>query len=125
MAPRPRNERGLSDSVQLAVAWPLLVLLIFGIIQAGVWLHGRNVAQRAAVLATDIGRGTTGSLPEARQAATTLAEAGGLTGISVDVRINATTVIVEVGADTPLIVDLGLGRLRETATAPRERLTTP
>ena len=40
--------------MQFAVVWPLLALLTLGVIEAGLWLHGRNVAQRAAVVATVI-----------------------------------------------------------------------
>jgi hypothetical protein len=38
---RARDERGLSESVQWAVLWPALMLVTLGIIQAGIFLHGR------------------------------------------------------------------------------------
>jgi hypothetical protein len=46
MQMRARDERGLSESVQWAVLWPALMLLTLGIIQAGIFLHGRNGEQR-------------------------------------------------------------------------------
>lgn len=37
---RMRDERGLSESVQHAVIFPVLMLLTLGVIQAGIWIHG-------------------------------------------------------------------------------------
>ena len=48
---RARDERGLSESTQWAVLFTLLMLVTLGLIQAGIVLHGRNVAQRAATAA--------------------------------------------------------------------------
>lgn len=111
--------------MQFAVVWPLLALLTLGVIQAGLWLHGRNVAQRAAVVATDIARGSYGSVAEARRSAEHLAAAGGLTGVTVAIASSGTEITTVVAADSPLIIDIGLGRLQETASAPRERVTQP
>jgi len=123
-APR-RSERGLSESVQFAVVWPLLVLLTLGIIQAGLWLHGRNVAQRAAVAAVDAARGSYGTSAEARQRAQTLTSDGGLEGVVIELSMGGTEVRASVTADAPTILDIGAGRLHETASAPRERVTQP
>jgi Flp pilus assembly protein TadG len=120
-----RDERGLSESVQWAVLWPLLMLVTLGIIQAGIFLHGRNVAQRAATAAVDAARGSYGSAAEAQQLAETIAAAGGLKNISVRIQRIGTTVSANVSANAPMIFDLGLGRVTETATAPLERVTQP
>ena len=69
MQARARDERGLSESTQWAVLFSLLMLLTLGIIQAGIHLHGRNVAQRAATAAVDAARGSFGSTAEAQQVA--------------------------------------------------------
>lgn len=120
-----RNERGLSESVQFAVVLPLLMLVTLGIIQAGLLLHGRNVVHRAATAASDIASGTYGTETEARGLAESLARAGGLRDVSVDLVRSPTEVRVSVSADAPTLLDIGSGRLRETATAPRERVTNP
>jgi Flp pilus assembly protein TadG len=120
-----RDERGLSESVQWAVLWPLLMLVTLGIIQAGIFLHGRNVAQRAATAAVDAARGSYGSAAEAQKLAETIAAAGGLKDISVRIQRAGTTVNANVSATAPMIFDLGLGRVTETATAPLERVTQP
>jgi Flp pilus assembly protein TadG len=120
-----RDERGLSESVQWAVLWPLLMLVTLGIIQAGIFLHGRNVAQRAATAAVDAARGSYGSATDAEQLGTAIAGSGGLRNISVHVQRTGTTVRADVTADPPMIFDLNLGRIDETATAPLERVTQP
>ena len=120
-----RDERGLSESVQWAVLWPLLMLLSLGIIQAGIFLHGRNVAQRAATAAVDAARGSYGSAGDAEQLGATIAGSGGLRNISIRVRRTGSTVTAEVTAYPPMIFDLDLGRINETAAAPLERVTRP
>ncbi|MCW2811629.1 MAG: hypothetical protein JWP61_2087 [Friedmanniella sp.] len=105
--------------------WPLLLLSTLGIIQAGVWVHGRNVAQRSATAAVDVARGTYGTVAEAGDVAADLAESGGLTGVRVEVHRDSTQVEVVVSAESPGFLDLGLGRLRERASSPRERVTPP
>ena len=125
MATPRRSERGLSESVQFAVVWPLLVLVTLGIIQAGLWLHGRNVAQRAAVAAVDVARGSYGTADEGRQRAQSLAVAGGLSGVVIRLDMGGTEVRATVTADAPTILDIGAGRLSESADAPRERVSQP
>jgi Flp pilus assembly protein TadG len=120
-----RDERGLSESVQWAVLWPLLMLLTLGIIQAGIFLHGRNVAQRAATAAVDVARGSYGSAADAEHLGESIASSGGLKSISVRVRRTGTTVTADVSAYPPMIFDLDLGRIDETAVAPLERVTQP
>ena len=122
---RARDERGLSESVQWAVLWPALMLLTLGIIQAGVFLHGRNVAQRAATAAVDAARGSYGSAADAQHLAANIAASAGLKDISVRVQRSGTTVTADVSAIAPMIFDLRLGRITETASAPVERVTVP
>lgn len=119
-----RNHRGLSESLQLAVVWPLLMLVTLGIIQGGIWLHARNVAERAATAAVDAARGTDGG-PGAEELADDVARSGGLTDVSVTVVRGATQVTARVSGAAPLILDLGLADIDATAAAPRERVTAP
>jgi Flp pilus assembly protein TadG len=122
---KARDERGLSESVQWAVLWPALMLLTLGIIQAGIFLHGRNVAQRAATAAVDAARGSYGSAADAEHLAANIASSGGLKNISVRVQLTGTTVSADISAQAPMIFDLRLGRINETTTAPMERVTVP
>ena len=120
-----RDERGLTESVQLAILWPLLMLATLGIIQSGIWLHARNVAFRAASVAADEARGSYGSVADAEAAAIGIAEAGGLKHVQVSVVRRAAVVDVTVRASAVLILDLGLGSLSASASVPVERVTQP
>ena len=120
-----RDERGLSESVQWAILWPFVMLLTLGIIQAGIFLHGRNVAQRAATAAVDAARGSYGTAADAQHLGEAIASSGGLEDVSVRVQRTATTASADVSGNAPMIFDLGLGRITETAAAPLERVTQP
>jgi hypothetical protein len=120
-----RDQRGLSESVQLAVVWPVLLLVTLGLLEAGIWLHARNVAERAASAAVDVARGSFGTLGEAQRLGVDLARAGGLQDVSLAVSRDATSVTATLTARAPLLLDLGLGPLHESASAPLERVTPP
>lgn len=119
------DQRGVTESAQFALIWPLLLLVSLGIIQAGIWVHGHNVAQRAANAATDAVRGSYGSEADARQIAEGIARSGGLADVTISVASSPSTVAVTVSGTAPTLLDLPLGRISETAAAPVERVTTP
>ena len=121
----PRGQRGASESVQFALVWPVLLLVTLGLIQAGIWLHARNVAQRVVTAAVDTVRGSAGTVGQAQELGLDLAAAGGLGEVSLDVVRGPTTATATVAADAPLILDLGFGRLHASASAPLERVTPP
>jgi Flp pilus assembly protein TadG len=104
---------------------PLLMLLTLGIIQAGIYLHGRNVAQRAATSAVDVSRGSFGTAAEAERIAASVAHAGGLRNVQVRVSRGSAEVVADVSARPVSILDMGLFEVHETARAPRERVTQP
>jgi TadE-like protein len=120
-----RNERGLSESIQYAVIVPALMLSTLGIIQAGVWIHGHNVAIRAASAAADTARGTYGTTFGAVDLASKLAVAGGLKDVHVSAVKGPARVDITVTGRAPTIFDVGLGRISESASSPVERATNP
>lgn len=122
---RPVDERGVTESAQYALIWPVLLLVTLGIIQAGIWIHGHHVANRAANAAADVASGSYGSAAEAKQIATGIAHSGGLQSVSVSVSKTAAQVEVTVAGRTPTMLDLPLGQITETASAPVERVTRP
>ena len=67
----------------------------------------------------------TARVADAEHLAETIASAGGLKDISVRVQRTGTTVSADVHGYAPMIFDLGLGRITETAAAPLERVTRP
>jgi hypothetical protein len=120
-----RSERGLSESVQHAVIFPVLMLVTLGVIQAGIWIHGHTVAARAAAAGVDVARGSYGTSAEAHDRAARLATAGGLHDVSVETHRTGTRAEVVVSGRAPLMLDLGLARITEHASAPLERVTRP
>ena len=124
MGAQARDERGLSESTQWAVLFSLLMLLTLGIIQTGIYLHGRNAAQRAAIAAVDSARGSFGSTTDAQHVAEGIALSGGLHGVVINIARDATTVTAEVAGSAPTILDIA-SRIQETASAPLERVSQP
>lgn len=118
-------ERGLTSSLQFTVIVPALMLATFGLIQAGLWLHARNVAAEAVTAAADVARDYDDDPTAARAAAQRIAVVGGLTDVQLTIKQQPDSVSVTMVAKPPVIFELGLGRITETATAPVERVTTP
>lgn len=122
---RRQHDRGLSESIQYAVLVPVLMLAVLGMIQVGVWVHGRDVAGEAARLAVDETRGTRPDVAAAQAAALRVTAVGGLRDVDVRIDRGPDEVLVTVSAAAPTFFDLGLARLQEQATAPVERVTRP
>ncbi len=119
---RRRSERGAAESVQLVLIWPVVLLATVAVIQGGLWLHGRNIAVRAAAVAVDEARGATGTTDRARALAIDLATNAGLTEVKVSVIRDGDQVEARVIGRAAVIIDFGLGRMDERAVAPLERV---
>lgn len=117
---RARDERGLSESVQWAMLTPLLLFTLLAAIQVGLWWHGRNTVLHAAAAAAEAESALGGARGAGSNAASSIAAAGGLSGVEVSVRRSAATVEVEVSGRIPLLVDLGMSRVTERASSPVE-----
>ena len=50
---RRMNERG-EAALELAIVAPVLMLLLLGVVQFGLWYHGQNVVQTAALEASRV-----------------------------------------------------------------------
>ena len=77
----------MSESVQWTLLTPLVLTIVLGIIQLGLWGYGRTVALNAAGAGAEEAAPATATRAQAEAAALTIARRGGLTdvGISVDV----------------------------------------
>lgn len=116
-----RDERGASESVQWAMLAPLLLVVLLGAIQVGLTWHARNVAVNAAAAAAEA-EAAYGARPgDGRAAALAIVRAGGLQAADVHVSSDPTTVRVRVTGRAPVLVDLGLATVDESAVSPRER----
>ncbi|MFV0453126.1 MAG: TadE family protein [Propioniciclava sp.] len=115
----------MNDSVQWAILSPVLLVTILGLIQVGIWLHGRSVASDAAIAGAEEAALLGSNHTAARQLAASIAADGGMKEVTVDVQVTATTVRMTVTGRMPTFVDLGQSRVSEGATRPLERITHP
>jgi pilus assembly protein CpaE len=128
-SPRRRDDRG-SSSVEFVLLFPLIVMLLFGGPQLGMWYFAREAAQAAAV--AGVRAGTLAGAPAGSGRATAdsyLARVGRgtITGYTVTEADTATTVSIHVHARVPNVVPLpGFSPTVDiTVTRGRERFTTP
>ncbi|MDN5571081.1 MAG: pilus assembly protein [Propionibacteriaceae bacterium] len=115
----------MTDSVQWAILTPLLLFTVLGIIQTGLWLHGRTIASTAAIAAAEEAAVLGATDHDAFAIANRIAGAGGLADVGVNVDRGAERVRVVVSGRMPTFVDLGQTRVSEQATRPVERVTQP
>ena len=126
---RARDERG-SVSLELAVVFPVVLLLIFGTVQGALYYHARNVALAAAqegVVDARVESGSAGA--GVARAQGFLADAGGssvLLNAAVSSDRSATEVTITVRGVAPSVLP-GLSgfSLTQSASGPLERVTAP
>lgn len=100
--------------------WPLVMLLVLGTVQLGVWWHARLTLTAAASTAADLLAVDRTPSATARAAAMDVAASGGIEAVTVLATRGPRQVDVVVRGQAPLLVDLGLGSIEVTVTAPRE-----
>lgn len=113
-----------SATAELAVAMPLVLLMVMFVIQAGVWMHATHVAQAAATRAANTAAGHQSSAAAGRAAGhDTLAAIGSgvLAEPSVAVTRTATDVHVEITGMATTVVPGVRWRVRAVVTRPVER----
>ena len=128
-ADRNVDERG-SSSVEFAILFPIIVVLLFGGSQLSLWYFAREAAQAAATAAARAASAEDASGGVGRDAASTYLASvgsGAITGYRVDETDMATTVTIHVHAAVPNVVPLpGFSPTVDvTVSRGRERFTTP
>ena len=113
------NQRGFSESTQWAVFTPVVLLLVLGLVQLGVWLHARTVAADAAETVT---RFQATELADTLGAGQRIAASAGLKSVRITAETEPNVVVVTVTGRAPLFFDLGQGMIQERAVSPRERM---
>lgn len=119
---RLRGDRGAA-TVELAVATPLLLLLLLFVVQAGVWAHAAHIARAAAVQALDAAAAENSTAAAGqREGAAALRQLGGavLTGARVTVTRTATRVTVTVSGTAATVVPGIRPPVSVTVTGPVE-----
>ncbi|MGW0825221.1 TadE/TadG family type IV pilus assembly protein [Streptomyces sp. NPDC002845] len=117
-----REDRG-ATALDLSMAVPLAFLMVFTLIQGGIWFHGRSVAHHAAQQAVDAQRAYDAA-PGAGAAAAAdfLARMGSsLTGAAVHVSDNGETVSVSVEGNVINLVPGWSGHVSQSVQAPVEK----
>ena len=101
----------------------LVILLLFVVLQFGLWFYGREVAAAAAQHAVDAARVETGSAAMGEATANQyLGQVGGLPDASVSVTRTAETVTAQVHGHAVSIVGFLDPPITVTVTAPVERV---
>jgi Flp pilus assembly protein TadG len=115
-----------SVTVEMVVIFPAVLLLIFGIVQAGVWYHGRTLAMLAAQDGLRTAQALDGTAAAGEARTTASLNATGATGFvtspNVTVTRTPTSVTVTVTArSVALLPGTGLP-ITQRATGPVERI---
>src|SRR5437764_1927346 len=98
-----------SESVGLAVLFPIVLLLILSAVQGGLWWHAHAVASQAAQAGVDAGRpvgATNTTAAQAAQSFATRAGSGVLTAPNVQAAVTAENVQVTVSATAPRLLPI-------------------
>ncbi|GAB3160729.1 pilus assembly protein [Micromonospora sonneratiae] len=118
-----RSDAGAATA-ELAIAMPLLLLIVMFVIQAGVWMHATHVAQSAATRAANAAAGYQSTAAAGRDVGEqTLAAIGNgvLKDPSVSVTRTATEVRVEIVGEAATVVPGVQWTVRATVVRPVER----
>jgi Flp pilus assembly protein TadG len=118
-------ERG-SAAVQSAILFPIVLLLVFGIIQGALWFHARNIALGAAQEGARVASAEGGAGGELRAHEFVRNLTGGTLIRDLEVSGTATgeAVTITVAGNAPGLVPGVSGlTVRQSATAPIERFT--
>ncbi|PZQ36490.1 MAG: hypothetical protein DI570_32420 [Phenylobacterium zucineum] len=122
---REGSQRGVAESTQWALLLPLLLALVLGLVQLGVWLHSRSVAAQVAAAVADLRATGPSAEADAREVGGRIAVQGGLEQVSIDVIADGGRLVVTVSGRAPVFFDVGQGLVTERAVLPLERVTSP
>ena len=120
---RGRGQRGVAESTQWALLLPLLLALVLGLVQLGVWLYSRTVAAQAAAAVADLRATGPAAEESARETGRRIAADGGLEQVQIAVDTDAGHLVVTVSGRAPVFFDIGQGLIVERAVLPLERVT--
>lgn len=120
-----RGQRGVSESTQWAMLTPLVLLIVLGIIQLGLWGYVRTVVFNAAGAGAETAAPLGATTGEGEAVARSIAQNGGLTIIQVQVYVSGDDVIACVAGRMPGMIDVGVNRVDAQVTRAKERVTAP
>jgi Flp pilus assembly protein TadG len=123
---RDRAERG-SVTLQNVIAFPVVILFTFGILQAAFWMNAQNMAQAAAAAGYSAAKAYTANDTQGQAVANQIiASSSDLRGAGVQITRGPTSVTVTVsGTTNSPIPGWGGPGVRATVTGPTERWVAP
>jgi len=126
---RLREDRG-SSVVEAVVIFPVFLLIIFALIQAGLFYYGRSAALAAAqqgLQAARVENGNTAAATLAAQNFLTSPRSGGalLDNLTITPTRTAVTTTVTVSGTVPSLIPGTTFTVTQTATGTVERVTAP
>lgn len=125
---RQRDDHGAA-TLELVVVFPIVLLIIFAVVQGALYYHGKNIALAAAQEGVRVARAENGSATEGSSTARRFfQQAGGsevLLGMGVRSRRGATEASVTVtGTSLSVLPGVSGFRVSQTAEGPVERFTS-
>lgn len=126
---RTRSDHG-DTSIQMAIVFPVIILLTIAVVQASMWYHARNIALTAAREGVNAGRGYQASPNDgASRARSTLERIAGdslhAAGVSTDGSTADTVEITVSGTALSMLPGIPGLHISQSASAARERWTAP
>ena len=111
-----------SSTIEIVILMPAVLLLLFGIVQAGLFYNARNTANTAAQVGVLIARAENGSFAQGATATRNyLKQFDSLAGAQVGGGRTANTATITVAVDAPSVLPgLPLPQINASASAPVE-----
>ena len=102
---------------------PLVLMLVLGIVQLGLWGYGRTVVVDAASAAAEEAAPLTATSADGTSVGLAIVERAGLMDVSVQVDAGADEVVALVSARVPGLIDLGGDQVSARVSRAKERVT--
>lgn len=121
------DDRG-SSTLEYAILFPALLLLIMAGVQAGLFYHARSIAHAAAEEGARTAAAQTATAAMGEATAADFADrvgSGLFTGVDVDVSRSRTTVTATVSGTATSLIPGTTWTVTQTVTRPVERVTSP
>ncbi|MGC0252666.1 TadE/TadG family type IV pilus assembly protein [Pseudactinotalea sp. Z1748] len=120
-----REQRG-GVAVQYALVYPVLLLVLIGLLQSAFYYHSLNGVRHAADRAVQVSQSLGGSGPEGVSAAQqVLSQTGTIGSISIEVDRGAEFVTAHVTGESMSLLGFWAPTVSATAEGPVERWTEP
>jgi len=102
---------------------PLVLMLVLGILQLGLWGYGRTVVQDAAAAAAEQAAPLSATSADGASVGRAIVERAGLQDVSVQVDAGADEVVAHVSASVPGLIQFGGDPVVAQVSRAKERVT--